>query len=301
MVERSKTGLVKKKITVKKNGKTYERYQWVKAGEDEPAEKKGKKVEPTKKGSFNIGDTVFYGGKNREIIKVSESQKTVKLNNNQVYTFEAINKINSMKKPDPKKEIKIKDLKPTSKKEINTKDLSKQMTTYTNNLDKLLINNTQNYTSTDFGTLNPYMRENKYGENKVNDKKIDNINKFLKDAPKMNGTVYRGMSFWEDDKDSKNNFNTFMTEIKKNKTCTFKSFTSTSTDKRMVEQTFTSGGHDMAHSVIFEIKSKAGVYLNGVSDFPKEHEVLFNKNSKFKILKINDKNPNNIKIIMEEI
>ena len=90
MVERSKTGLVKKKITVKKNGKTYERYQWVKAGEDEPAERKDKKVELTKKGSYAIGEFIDFMGNNLHIVKFSESQKTIKLSDGNVYTFAAV-------------------------------------------------------------------------------------------------------------------------------------------------------------------------------------------------------------------
>jgi hypothetical protein len=45
--EGSRPGLVKKKVTVRRNGKSSEEYRWVKAGEDEPAEKPKKGEEDT--------------------------------------------------------------------------------------------------------------------------------------------------------------------------------------------------------------------------------------------------------------
>lgn len=104
-------GLVKKKVIVKKDGKTFERYQWVKAGEDEPKEKPSKK-EIKGKGSFKIDSKINFLGKDLTIEKVSESEKTVKLSDGKVYTFGAIDKGNKIKKVEKKvKKSSIKDLK----------------------------------------------------------------------------------------------------------------------------------------------------------------------------------------------
>ena len=165
MPEKSHQGLVLRDVKVTRGGKTFTQKRWVKAGEDEPAPKKGKKIEDDKsKESYKIGEQFNFLGKDLTIEKVSESQKTVKLSNRKVYTFEAIEfgkrgisggkynigdevnfnnkkhkivRINdtvnvvefedgtrhsfddletfSEKKPEPKKEIKIKDLKPQKK------------------------------------------------------------------------------------------------------------------------------------------------------------------------------------------
>ena len=115
MTEKSHKGLVQREITVRRGGKTFKQMRWVKPGEDEPAPKKGKKIDSKEKGSFNIGEAISFMGNNLRIMKVSESEKTVKLSDGKVYTFEAINK---GKKPEdkPKKEPSIKDLKVSEKK-----------------------------------------------------------------------------------------------------------------------------------------------------------------------------------------
>ena len=130
MSEQSKKGLVKKKITVTRNGKTYERNQWVKETKDDKSEKKPvpKKLEPKKskeipkdKGSFNIGDSINFMGKNLKIEKISESEKTIKLSNGKIYTFAAIKK-GSQK---IKKSETIDSIFRNRKLEINKSELSK--------------------------------------------------------------------------------------------------------------------------------------------------------------------------------
>lgn len=121
MIEKSHKNLVQREITVKRGEKSFKQMRWVKSENDKLESKK----ESKSKGSFNIGDSIVFKNKNLKIEKVSESQKTAKLSNGKIYTFDAINKIKSIKTSisKSKKETKVKDLKPTAKKEIKVKKL----------------------------------------------------------------------------------------------------------------------------------------------------------------------------------
>ena len=102
--EKSHRGLVLRDVEVTRKGKKFTQKRWVKPGEDEPAPKKGKKIEDEpeskkdkkieddkSKESYKIGEQFnFLGNKYAKVEKVSESQKTVKLSDGLVYTFEAI-------------------------------------------------------------------------------------------------------------------------------------------------------------------------------------------------------------------
>jgi SPP1 gp7 family putative phage head morphogenesis protein len=204
---------------------------------------------------------------------------------------------------------------PTEKDEkipvINYRDLSTKILKYESELKiqsngKKIIKDIEEYTSEDFQVLNEYMKSGDiipdfYGE-KLDEseikEKINNIDTFLEGAPKMNGTVYRGMKFSKEGKEPIRQFNKFVNDVGSKKSFMFKQFTSTSTDKD-VALDFSMDKEN--YGVLFKIKSKNGVYLNGLSLIPEEKEVLFNKETKFKILGIDRSNPQNVQITMEEI
>lgn len=252
----SRPGLVKKKVTVKRGGKTFQQYRWVKAGKEEPTEKKPVE-EPVSK---------------------------------------------------PKEELVIMGLnKPglTEEKpeEIDTEDLSNRMGFYQSGLKfhpdgENMIDSVSEYTAIDYSKINEYLRTDKSGDEGKDDQ-INNISTFLKNAPKMEGKVYRGMNFWKSRPDSLNNFDGFLNEVEEGESLTLKPFTSTST-KEKVAMEFAEGSN--AHTIVFEIKSKSGVYLDGVSQKEEEDEVLFDKSSKFNILKVDRSGyPEHVRIIMEEV
>ena len=113
MTERSHKGLVLRDVKVTRGGKTFTQKRWVKAGNDEPEEKKPSKKEVKGKESFKIGSKLSLMGKDLTIEKVSESEKTVKLSDGKVYTFDAIDKGSKIKKPEPSvKDLKIRKKKP---------------------------------------------------------------------------------------------------------------------------------------------------------------------------------------------
>jgi hypothetical protein len=198
-------------------------------------------------------------------------------------------------KPKPKPEKKL--------EKIDTKDLSTRMGFYESGLkfhpdgEKILFD-VSDYTAASYYAVNDYLRTGESG-NKDREDSINNISTFLKNAPKMDGTVYRGMSFFKDEPDAIGKFVKFLNQAKEGGSLTLKPFTSTSTDEKIATE-FTKTGK--AHTVTLEIKSKSGVYLNGMSQLPKENEVLFDKDSKFNISKVDKSGyPEHVRITMEEI
>jgi len=248
-------GLVKKKVTVKRGAKTFQQYRWVKSGVEEPTEKPVVEEAPKPKGPVIMG----------------------------------LNK--------PEKKLKVEEKpKPEKIEKVDTKDLSDRMGFYHSGLKfhpdgEEIINSINDYTDVDYVSINSYLRDEKSGDAEV-DKKISHISTFLKNAPKMEGVVYRGMSFGNDE----SGFNKFLNECAKDKSVMLKSFTSTSTDKVAIGE-FKKGDH----SITLEIKSKSGVFLDGLSEVPEENEVLFDKKSNFRISEVDRSGyPEHVRITMEE-
>ena len=264
-------------------------------------------------------------GKDLTIEKVSESEKTVKLSDGKIYTFEAIDKGSKkkeIKKPEDKKSsIKdIKSVKPKSKKlkRISINSAKKNMESHIGELHKTpdgkdLLDQIESYTGGDYKSFNEYLRTGKMslrdytGKIKVGkppkakkeqrDKRIEKISNFIKGAPKVEGKVYRGM-MWKDDKKSTKEFSGFIDQFNVGSNIKFPTFSSTSTNEQVAIDFASS--IQAKNSIIFEMQSKNGVYLNGTSAFKFEDEVLFDKNSQFTILNINqDSDP--IRIQLQEI
>ena len=115
-------GLVKRKVKVRRGGKVFEQYRWVKSGDEKPAEKKGSKDEPTgKKGAeekpkpkkemaimglnkpekedfahkTKVGDIVTVGGKILKVKSVNKETETVTAGSpfipDETYSFEDLN------------------------------------------------------------------------------------------------------------------------------------------------------------------------------------------------------------------
>jgi len=192
---------------------------------------------------------------------------------------------------------------------IDKEDLTKRMGFYLSGLKfhpegEKMIDAVDEYTAVDYMPINNYLRSSDDEKNKKRDKeqmehKIAAISTFLKNAPKMDGVVYRGMNFWKSDSDSLHDFDSFITNFKEGGAVEMKSFTSTSANKDIISD-FANPGR--AHAIRFKIKSKRGVYLDGLSQVPEEEEVLFDKGSKFKVLHIDrSEYPDLVQISLEEI
>lgn len=157
---------------------------------------------------------------------------------------------------------------------------------------------TNDYCVSDYDVINTALRDDR--TDKELDKmligdSIKSISSFLKDAPKFEGTVYRGMTFdiaHGGDKE----YEAFITDVESDIDFTLKPFTSTSVNKDEAMK-FTSKDNI---NILMEIKSKRGIALDGAAEFPKEQEVLFTKDSKFKLI---DKqiSGDDVKLTIEEI
>ena len=315
MPERSKKGLTLKEVEVKRGGKTFKRKQWVKSGEGEPVPKKGKFES---KATFSIGDSIKFMGKDLKIENISESQKTIKLSNGNVYTEGAIKKFGKKidekpkekipEKPKPKSKVEEKPEKKVNgflsfedeeaknkiQKYIKTKDFKK---------DKKTQEAIHAYTLTHYGYMNSYLRDNDLlgGDKEEIEGYINKFSSFLDDAPKVDGTFYRGMHFYKSEKDDINDMNQLISNIEKagkGGKIEFKSFTSTAADRTMAEA-FAEVGKSRSHSMTIEIKTDKGVYLNGLS--PISNEITLNKNSNFKIISFDKSNPDNMILKLEQL
>ena len=99
------------------------------------------------------------------------------------------------------------------------------------------------------------------------DGEIKKISDFIDSAPKVKGTVYRGM-MWKQDKKSTKEFNEFINELAVGSDITFPTFSSTSTEESTaIEFATLASKKEPVHSIVIEMQSKSGVYLNGASAF----------------------------------
>jgi len=176
------------------------------------------------------------------------------------------------------------------------------------------ISSVYNYTIDSYDEINYYLREGKLMEDVEEEGAIvptlsmtkdriieisNSISRFLRDAPKFNGIVYRGMYFRTETERGLNKFNTFMKNINNSSEITLKSFTSTSARIEEAEKCIRKSKPGKGN-IIFKIKSNNGVALGNAAAFPKENEVLFDKNSRFKIISVVESNDNTC-IELEEI
>jgi hypothetical protein len=121
----------------------------------------------------------------------------------------------------------------------------------------------------------------------INDS-INSISKFLGDAPKFSGTVYRGMGFDPNVSKDKTVYDNFINDVESSDSVTLPSFTSTTCKKEIAIDFSGEGVARYSSRIILEIKSKKGVVLDGAAAFPKEQEILFDKGTDFKVINVED-------------
>ena len=373
-------GLIRKKVTVKRGGKTFQQYRWVKAGAEEPAEKKpveepalkpkkelaimglnkpepelkpGSKIEISldelksqglfqadrfddekdsrfktiSERNFKVGDEVMRGGKSYTIEGITESGLiNMGSGDKQEGTYEFGGKIFAFPKSvhlaekvrAEQAELRVKWAKKEAeaakkpkikipKKTVDTEEARVDMMGYVAKVDDDELDAMARYTDVDdhkgnYDALNWYIRTGEVDpDNKANvETLIDQVSAFLKNAPKVKGKVYRGMS-WSKGGESSKKFDGFLEQMEKGKKVQMKTFTSTSAEPSIVEDLFV-GTEEYDHTIRFEIKSKSGVFLGDLSEEAEEQEVLFDKDTKFKIKKVDRAGyPDSVKIIMEEV
>jgi len=147
-----------------------------------------------------------------------------------------------------------------------------------------------NYTVDEYDDINKFLRGDEPEDTPVEDinDSIASISEFIRDAPKFDGTVYRGMGFNPEVAKDKAIYDNFMSEVENSDTVTLPAFTSTSCKKEIAMNFGGKGVPKYASRIILEIKSNKGVVLDGAAAFPKEQEVLFDKSSEFKVISVEE-------------
>jgi len=115
------------------------------------------------------------------------------------------------------------------------------------------------------------------------------ISGFLRNAPKFTGTVYRGKFKRVDTELGLKKYNDFMDNINSSDTIVMKSFTSTTADRSIAEK-YIRKKISTKGNIMFEMTSKQGVALGKASEYSGECEVLFDKNTEFKIINVDVSN-----------
>lgn len=110
---------------------------------------------------------------------------------------------------------------------------------------------------------------------------VKKIDSYLDDAPKHDGIVYRGLQFEKKDKGYKE----LVKAIKEKGEIMDKGFMSTTADRDIVS-VFT---EKPIETILFEIDGKNGVSINHLARDPGEKEVLFKRNTKFKVISYEEK------------
>ncbi|MBI4739000.1 hypothetical protein HY772_05580 [Candidatus Woesearchaeota archaeon] len=116
---------------------------------------------------------------------------------------------------------------------------------------------------------------------------IENINRYIENAPPFSGEVYRGMNF-----SSTQDRNAFLKSIDDG--FSLEAISSSSSDREIARLFATGEGAlkdnpPKGHGVLFKIKNKSGVSIQNISDYPQEAEVLIPKGAKYSVRSVNRK------------
>lgn len=140
------------------------------------------------------------------------------------------------------------------------------------------------YTLDFYDRINEYLRKDRQQPRDFFDKYTEVCNSGLDKMKSFEGTVYRGADLKRDD------LKNYKEALKNGTPHIEKAYTSTSKNK--------SGAFN--RNTFYEIKSKTGKFIEPLSEYEHEAEVLFKEGTQFKIISI-EKNGYQHKIVMEEI
>jgi hypothetical protein len=187
----------------------------------------------------------------------------------------------------------------SDKKSITESEMKEQMEKHNPSLAEIAAIN--GYTDFGYKTINDNLRKG------ITDSEIDGIidvnmetipilDSFLKNAPKVNATTYRGMTFNESD------YKIFKNSISEGSILSDKAFMSTSLDKNVVSERLVSSRFSVSGKerriVMVTIDGRSGVYLHKFGSVTKEKEVLFPRDKKYKVNSISEQGNNlNIHLI----
>jgi len=284
-------GLVKKKVTVKRGGKTFQQYRWVKSGAEEPSDKKPVIEEPKK---VPKKEPVIMG------LNKPEPEEKFK---------------EDVPKPEEKPKPEFVGVSGTAKDgSLGAKDrkkASKNMSDFVKKLEKEekekdidRFNSVRGmgslYTAGNSFSMNAYLlsdRKKGYDyetrglkdmdsdEKEWYERKVKLLDEFIEKAPKVKCSSYRGMHWDLIDPHEKGLYDQFMSEIKPGNVIESKSYTSTTGNKKILNSYgSTRTGSEVIAKIEYETSS--GVYLNGESQSPEQEEVLLPHGLKFEVVEV---------------
>ena len=155
---------------------------------------------------------------------------------------------------------------------------------YDKRVTKEIVDSVREYTAGGFNDINSALRKGVIKDYPDIADEVNNISEFIQNAPKFSGVVYRGMA----DVEKGVLFDEFVEKLKNHEVIEMPSFVSCSVKKEMALEFTESPYTKVSRNIFFEIKSKNGVLLDGASDFQSEGEVLFDYDSKFKIVSVEE-------------
>lgn len=130
------------------------------------------------------------------------------------------------------------------------------------------------YSGSGYGPFNEYLRSGA-DISEADKEKISELSRYLKNADKFDGTVYRGMGF-----DDSAHFDSFVKMVKsKNHLFKDRGFMS-STKQEGLSNEFS---FESNYRVSLNIKSKTGVDVSALTNSPQEGEVIFDKGTRFEV------------------
>lgn len=138
-----------------------------------------------------------------------------------------------------------------------------------------------NYTNSDYSDINSYLRKG-YNDEPDSDggpykQALKYLDDFLMKAPKYGGVSYRGLRFH-----NQNGYESFKKDVFDDNMIMDLAYGSTTIDKSIIKTFHASDAN--ASNVEMTIRGKSGVYLGGLSSFSNEKEVLYPRNTKFKVV-----------------
>jgi SPP1 gp7 family putative phage head morphogenesis protein len=161
-------------------------------------------------------------------------------------------------------------------------------------LDKAEKKAVKAYTKDDYRTINSFLYDDRLGYELLQpkyQKTVDDLDSALEKMARYDGKVYRGMRFTErEDRDA------FLSQLTDARTpVRMPAFTSTTPSQNVVKRKFAGG----QNSVVMEIKSNNGRVVGHYSHYKRESEVLFRRESMFKVVDTYEKD-NVMHVVMEE-
>lgn len=179
---------------------------------------------------------------------------------------------------------------------IDTKtEQTTDATIRTNNYDDAIVNQEKwinglsehqkstvsDYTDMSYWETNDFLRNNRLNgmQKSELEKRVSDLEELLSKAPKYQGETHRGIGM---DKDS---YESFKKAVKSSDVYYDKAFMSTTHDSEE-SKLFAEEGD---YTVQIKINGRNGVPIDKLSNSPHEKEVIYNRNTKFKILKVEEK------------